>query len=448
MAAAGPILVRALLFLTLYWRARGEEPVVKVADFLPGVMSESSCTKPSTVATWLTARQRAERSMPPIAQLASTVLSMEGVFNRTLRRCAGDHKKPRLVDEGSAPGFFCVFPTSEVELFDQYAVERSLVARWLEHVEVCGGSDTRSFRASCRGADVVIVPSLNLHFFATHGTRWSWMSCLGRRLYDVYWTRLRELFFDNTTLPPVVVVHHSWYFCNPSGLSFLDRLAMQPPAFKARVLVTVPMSSQTTAFKTKFSSAWSDNGLDELLRREAIAQARLSPGDEAGRKGTEEAVVSDPTLVSVPVTVGITDTPVPWADWDRTQREAERSIAVLMAGAVHERRGFGPMLNQQVVRPKLAGAMRSVGGTCGQAVCAVCTAASSGGGTCALPEGGVYALATRSIFCVEPPGDTYGRSHTYVAIASGCIPGAGVRATGPCALATLTARWTSLRLPA
>lgn len=378
---------------------------MKVADLFPHVLDGLPCSKPSTLATrWLTDDQRRHHEIPRLAQLLPSVLSTRAVFKQSLRMCASSDA---LVPSGFAPSNFCCYPSDRSgNSFDQWAVERTVLARWLadSSMTICDAE-----RGECADAEVVVVPSLHMHFFSTHSYRWSWVRCLRSKAYDAYWMRLAGIAAQPRLLKPdaLIVIVNTWYFCNDSMMSFVDRLLGQDAAFKARLLITAPMSSVQLNISAAMGAGWHDNGLLELERRERLAgEPRAGP----------ITAVTDPIILSVPVTVGLPDSPVRWAD----REDPSRPIEVLLSGGVYGRRGFGPMRNAQFVRPLIADAMLRAGGACGKKACLICRA---GGSACAnVTDVGLFRGTVRAVFCVEPPGDTFGRSHFLVAVLGGCIP--------------------------
>lgn len=360
---------------------------------------------------WLTAQDVASRRLPTLQELRGTLLSMAFIFHSPHVRCAGD---PELVDTRGAPPEFCVYPPSPVEVphkkgkvFSMYDNERLILARWLEEAPIV---DATAERPHCE-ADVVVVPSLALHYHATHGLDWTYERCLKNDVSARYWRRVRAAFFEPCATKPLVVVNHPFSWDNPGTLALLKQLALSPHDLQSSVLISTSMSNLPSVVARHFDRRWRDGAEEELLRRELLGAFHTA------RHGRVEAF-GGPLLVTVPRSTGISRA-VSWLHPAGEFRPGRRDIAVLFSGSL-ERRGHFGLRGKQVVRPLLVDAMRRAGAHCWEKGCALCTRAAE-------PEACrarrlVYDLAAHAIFCVEPPGDTLGRSHTYVAILSGCIP--------------------------
>mmetsp|Transcript_2414 Transcript_2414/g.7998 ORF Transcript_2414/g.7998 Transcript_2414/m.7998 type:complete len:214 (-) Transcript_2414:91-732(-) len=80
------------------------------------------------------------------------------------------------------------------------------------------------------------------------------------------------------------------------------------------------------------------------------------------------------------------------------------------------------MRGKQYVRKVLYEQMEGRGASCSpERGCRLCAGSSLGCGADSRATG-VFGEALRARLCVEPPGDTLGRSHFAVAVAAGCIP--------------------------
>jgi hypothetical protein len=138
-----------------------------------------------------------------------------------------------------------------------------------------------------------------------------------------------------------------------------------------------------------------------------------------------------PLFVTVPRTVGVVDASRDW--FGRAGEYAPRPRGVsLLWSADTKRIGNRLMgINQQPttnmtphIRPIILRALKGAGATCNgdSSTCAICAKDTPDCTADGLFNLSTFAMAARSVLCVEPPGDTLGRSHVFVAMLTGCIP--------------------------
>ena len=208
--------------------------------------------------------------------------------------------------------------------------------------------------------------------------------------------------------PPLVVVHFSGAWGDPFGKSVLLALAKQPAEFVRRVVIP------------NIEDPWE---LTWIIPDLAHAFASATPR---------------PTNIVVPYSIPTAATIKP------SREHGHRPFAALFDG-----RSFASF---DGARMRLIEQMLAAGGVCDnpnwrtvetQVICAVChpheaascqahlDAFNHSAGLCSEertddspgPCGKrSFALAAQSTFCIEPTSDELLRSHTYVAMHSGCIP--------------------------
>ena len=109
-------------------------------------------------------------------------------------------------------------------------------------------------------------------------------------------------------------------------------------------------------------------------------------------------------------------------------RIVRRDIAILWSAGLSRTATLFVSGRRQAIRPRIVEALLAADARCtnrDMSHCVICApGVSDQAGWCAAgegPESGVFE-PLRATFCIEPPGDTLGRSHPFLAIQSGCIP--------------------------
>ena len=370
----------------------------------------------------------------------------------------------------------------DATLFDQYSMERRVLARFLRARERCHSPTPQQCPTP---PDVVVVPSPLAHCpwtphststtgangteqarfcttgatwppcVATHpngsdflvipGVRWPMAErgvCTKSATHQRYWTQLKKWYFNPAGgWTPLIVVAHpiilGWDVAYTRV--FLEQLAkLAPTAFRARVLVATLESNVPLALAP------------------ALGASMRASEDIKGSGALAAANHAAPLLITMPYTVPVV-TPVSSpldsredgaedsAHRDRRQRPV---LALLSASAVIL--GKTSLTPSNTIRPAVISQFAShARGACNRTagLCVVCTTPIRSGAhlpaACAaptsrrlsnsklltavglpakMPGGATLALALSSIFCIEPSGDTVTRSHFYVAVLSGCVP--------------------------
>jgi len=383
-------------------------------DVIPWDAPECNHTPSPARVPWLSPADLRARRMPTLAELGRSALSIDFLFRESARRCPG---APDLVDPQGAPPAFCVHPPYPIDrashVFDMYQHERLMLARWLQEASVVGPEEGWG---QC-GAGVVVLPSLVLHYYATHGLDWTYEECLQNDVAAAYWRAARAAFVEPCRAlgrrPPVLVVNHPFSWDNPGTVSLLRQLALQPGDLASRVVISTTMSNLPRGLHRAFGKKWKDGAEDELSRREALLRAHAARDPSQPAK---PLTFAGPLLVSVARSTGIAQ-PVDWLAPAGPYRPGRRDIDVLFSASL-SRRGHYALRGKQVIRPVIAEAMARAGAACGPKGCSLC---SAGRPACANRTW-VYDQTAHAAVCLEPPGDVLGRSHLYVAVLSGCVP--------------------------
>mmetsp|Transcript_47616 Transcript_47616/g.103537 ORF Transcript_47616/g.103537 Transcript_47616/m.103537 type:complete len:572 (-) Transcript_47616:108-1823(-) len=297
--------------------------------------------------------------------------------------------------------------------FDEFALERLMLGRWLSSPLRCGYNGASDW---CREhADVVVVPSFSLHNMLVHGFSWPSASTANQEAQELYWDTLREKYYkpeENYT--PLIVMHHPLTFVKDQSVAILQALMRQPADFVDRVIIAGIESHLRDATRTtlEFPDDWQEAADCELTARSERRQNLLTQGFRAERMGS-------PLMVSLPYPTSLLK-PIRWTqDSGAYVGSRTRPISVLLTASLVKGHG------SNWIRPLVHDHM-SRGGFSEGDVSLVCHDRDEGGLTsyCGLPEErrGMWNLLVNSAFCVEPSGDTPTRSHFYLAVLSGCIP--------------------------
>jgi hypothetical protein len=366
-------------------------------------------------APWLNRAHLASETVPTLRELRETMLSEAFVFNASLRHCVGD---PSVMPRGLDPPGLCVqgFPhLGSPMLFDQYSLEVVLLMRWLQEAPIC---DEGSQAPICGHPGIVVVPSLVFHHTAAVGRSWLWKYCMTAPLASEYWRRVAARYFTPGEPGPLVVVAESYSWDQQVGLNLLIALSAFPAEFRARVVILTTMSNQQSSFRRipGFAPPWQSGADAELLRRALLQQERWRLG-ALDAKAARALLPSAPLMLTVPKPVGVFDIYPRWAE--RTgDLLRPRPIGVLWNANIL-RTGKQLTLTRSNVRKRISSALVAANATCNQdrSRCVMCHSPG-----CAELRPTVFGDAARSALCIEPPGDTLGRSHAFVDIIAGCIP--------------------------
>jgi hypothetical protein len=355
--------------------------------------------------------------LPSLSELNRTILSSESVFNTSTRLCAADLH----LNAHSAPRDFCVHPIRGLHdgAFDQYAHELHLLSRYLQIAPICDPRQHDEGGELACGADIVVVPSLLFHHTMAVGRTWAWLQFLQANARR-HWQTVARLYYRHGKPGPLIVVPEV-YPWDSMGI-LLKVLARMPRKFASRVVIPTTMSNlPTKLLKSTFgdgkrASGWQVGAELELRRRDALLNAAAT-----GQAWTwPSPSIGAPLLVTVPTPVGIARAVDWWAPTDHF-KPAPRSVAIAWSASLQRtgKRFFGRK-GKQYVRPQVVAALRAAGAHCTGDECVLCVDQTE---SCVTPENqGLFRRETGAAFCVEPPGDVLGRSHTHLAIQTGCIP--------------------------
>ncbi|KAJ1636183.1 hypothetical protein T492DRAFT_901980 [Pavlovales sp. CCMP2436] len=155
----------------------------------------------------------------------------------------------------------------------------------------------------------------------------------------------------------------------------------------------------------------------ELQRRARLQQGRkrLSSGRDA--RAAQALLPSAPLMITVPRPVGVFPHDLSWSR-SADYKPRPRPIGVLWSANI-ARNGHLSSIKTDV-RERIMRALVAANATCNldSSRCALCALHAPG---CAAPTTTFGECASATV-CIEPPGDTHGRSHAVVALATGCIP--------------------------
>lgn len=369
------------------------QPVVYVQDFMPNF------------------------PVSPPPKLADLNVTMAALYGYPV--CPG--KKTFVNKVEDAPPNFCRYSNGQISMsmegkrhddFDQYAMERIMLAKWLESPLRC------QEHVWCKEhADIVVVPSLALHEMVHRGFVWH----ISANLTDhgklgkgaaAYWTALRKMFHSpETGRTPLIVMHSAFAWDWPGHNQMLHALAKEPKDFVQRVVIATTGSNLKPEERALFRKDWTDSGISLLRHRSE--QRRLN------------GVVSDggPILLTVPYPTALLNEVRFTESSGAYNADRKRPIRVsLFASATKD--GKGSNWVRQLLLERVASKPHSEHHSKVSMICDDSTKDEEDG-MCGLSRdsnANMWTITSNSAFCVEPPGDTLCRSHFYVSLLSGCIP--------------------------
>lgn len=349
----------------------------------------------------------------PAPSLKDLNLSMDKIYGRPF--CTGDPSF--LQRESDAPPSFCRYenlqphlamPKHEDDDFDQYALERILLAKWLHSPRKCRGPTDYCKRRS----DIVVVPSLALHQMLQLGFTWQVKHPSAKAAKEptrLYWDALRTRFHQpDRNVTPLIVVHSAFAWDWRGYLEILHALAEQPASFVARVVIPSTGSNLKRTERSLFGAAWTDNG--HVLIHRYIRGKSVTPGP---------LLVTMPYPTSILQSVRFTENSGPFS------ASKARDIAVSFLASA-QRNKYGRNWVRELLLEQIEKYNYTNGGHASelQSVRLACReGAAEKGPHCGLGDHpNMWTLTANSAFCLEPAGDTLCRSHFYVAALSGCIP--------------------------
>lgn len=337
-----------------------------------------------------------------------TNFSMQSLYGN--RICAGEGL---FVAKGRAPHEYCRYRNNRTNdsiegrwhgEFDEYALEKIMLGKWLDSPTRCPDS----FEQSCKeSADLVVVPSPFVSVALELGWKWKNIWSLDQESFAKYWSLVYGRYFRSGR-SPLVVVHMPYCLAKPD---FLRALMEQPPAFVSRVVIAGIESNVQTTERSLFGNGWSGSALAQLRRR---AKRRADPGAQP---------LAEPLLFALPYPTSVLSA----ASFTHTDyvasfmAKAKRKIEVSFTGNLSK----SSSLNW--VRTLVHRKVSEVGGESSKMMVnssILCPGYNNSKRPhCGLGRGfTMWDVVADSTFCIEPPGDTPTRSHFYIAAQSGCVP--------------------------
>jgi G:T-mismatch repair DNA endonuclease (very short patch repair protein) len=205
-------------------------------------------------------------------------------------------------------------------------------------------------------------------------------------------------------------------------------LSKMPAEFRERVVILTTTSNQETTFRriSGFALPWQSGADAELQRRVLLQQeqTRLRKlGDVPGAALVQARALlsSAPLMITVPVPVGVFQHDVSWFTPSAGFTPMPRPAHLFWDADLRKNGRRYDSHTKSNVRDRIVHALVVANATCSndRSRCVLCAPHSPG---CAAMRSTVFGDTARSAVCIEPPGDTLGRSHVYVAIVTGCVP--------------------------
>lgn len=301
--------------------------------------------------------------------------------------------------------------------FDEFALERVMIAKWLKKSIVCGDI------ICAREADIIVAPSLTFHALMAFGFNWDTIEMVSGdvALQLRYFKSLLALYPTSKEKRYIFVVHSPFVNSSPKGLydSMFNAVAILPKAIQEQFVIASIESNLAKRLHGIFGSEWSDGAQLQYNRR---------------RMGTS---MGGPLLVTMPYPVPLV-APVKWTH-SKPPYEVRnrRPFSVFFMGAANKGDGSATIRSHKnKIRPMVIDAMRLNGESwmfrpdvrrgpmTDVEFSVICSDKAQQKGTaCGVGRGkSFWELTVNADFCLQPPGDTLTRSHFYVSILSGCIP--------------------------
>lgn len=336
--------------------------------------------------------------------------------------------------------------------FDQFALERTMLGKWLSHPDSYGwkvpANGSESDESEAHGH--IIVPSYLFHCLASHqkegNAKWDYFFDGHHDGYRTYWRKIQErldYFRDSRSL---IVIHSSFTPDTQATRAMFDTLAEQPPDFVSRVVIASLESNLKTGHKRQLFDAMmqeeqekaqqrrqqlkaDDSLVSGVLSDPAVKLPTIPWVDDASR--TLQNLKSNalhytptqfpgPLLVTLPYPTSLQNA----VDFSRSSHgydgQRVRPISVLLFGLSNRRNPSAiPTRNALWHQLRQAGAVVPEGS--GEETPSLMMCAE--GVDCGTMQWkSLFDQTANSAFCLQPAGDTLTRSHFYLSILSGCIP--------------------------
>jgi len=334
-------------------------------------------------------------------------------------------------------------PSTEL-FFDQFALERTMLGKWLSypgHGQSKQNQDDHGY---------MVVPSYLFHCIASHrkegASKWEYFLEDHRDGYRTYWRKIQEMldyFRDSRSL---VVIHSSFTPDTPAVKGMFDTLAEQPPEFVSRVVIASLESNLKTAHKRQLFDAMMRQAQEkaEQRRQRLKADDSLASGvlldpavklptlpwvDDASRSLQNlkanalkytPSQFPGPLLVTLPYPTSLQNAVAFSKSSHGYDGQRVRPISVLLFGLSHRRNPSAiPTRNVLWHQLQQAGAVVPEGSGEETPSLMLCAEGVDCG---AMQWKSLFDQTANSAFCLQPAGDTLTRSHYYLSILSGCIP--------------------------
>ena len=334
-------------------------------------------------------------------------------------------------------------PSTEL-FFDQFALERTMLGKWLSypgHGQWKQNQDEHGY---------MIVPSYLFHCLASRkkeGTyKWDYFLEDHRDGYRTYWRKIQEMldyFRDSRSL---VVIHSSFTPDTPAVKGMFETLAEQPPEFVSRVVIASLESNLKAAHKRQLFDAMMRQAQEkaEQRRQRLKADDSLASGvlldpavklptlpwvDDASRSLQNlkanalkytPSLLPGPLLVTLPYPTSLQNAVAFSKSSHGYDGQRVRPISVLLFGLSNRRNPSAiPTRNALWHQLQQAGAVVPEGSSEETPSLMLCAEGVDCG---AMQWKSLFDQTANSAFCLQPAGDTLTRSHFYLSVLSGCIP--------------------------
>eukprot|EP00928_Gymnodinium_smaydae_P079863 TRINITY_DN63695_c0_g1_i1.p1 TRINITY_DN63695_c0_g1~~TRINITY_DN63695_c0_g1_i1.p1 ORF type:complete len:544 (-),score=59.15 TRINITY_DN63695_c0_g1_i1:116-1696(-) len=321
-----------------------------------------------------------------------------------------------ITDKRDAPPDFCEFLSNQPKLnfaqgskpleFDQFALERVMLARWYSMPKRCDNAED---------ASIVVLPSFQLQSFMAHfdgqQTHFKDMMHLHEDAQRRYWEAVRNKYYRPGNYTPIIIVHLSTTVWLEQVKVFIRELMKQPAEFVERVVIAALESNMMRSWNLSLPTTWKE---DARLQHASLlaSTTRLGQHHDAGL---------GPLLVAMPYPIPVFHT-VSFLKSSGAY-DASKPRKILIAAQFSAARGD----HHSWIRTLLMNQVTNVSGrlkarSLGYNKMVVCDhSANSSCGLSALAPT-LWDVTVNSAFCLQPAGDTLTRSHFYLAVLSGCVP--------------------------
>ena len=334
-------------------------------------------------------------------------------------------------------------PSTEL-FFDQFALERTMLGKWLSypgHGQWKQNQDEHGY---------MIVPSYLFHCIASRkkeGTyKWDYFLEGHHDGYRMYWQKIQKMLDSFRDSRSLVVIHSSFTPDTPAVKGMFETLAEQPPEFVSRVVIASLESNLKAAHKRQLFDAMMRQAQEkaEQRRQRLKADDSLASGvlldpavklptlpwvDDASRSLQNlkanalkytPSLLPGPLLVTLPYPTSLQNAVAFSKSSHGYDGQRVRPISVLLFGLSNRRNPSAiPTRNALWHQLQQAGAVVPEGSSEETPSLMLCAEGVDCG---AMQWKSLFDQTANSAFCLQPAGDTLTRSHFYLSVLSGCIP--------------------------